>query len=335
MKVIATDVGSPITDIKLRFDLPDIETRVSAAIFTRELSHTEIKDDRGRWWSLTIHPYFTAGRKPGGAVLVFTDIDVTKKHGEHAEEMAEDRRRLLVETEEARAEADAANMAKMVFLSNMSQDLRTPLNTISGYADMMEMGVHGPLTAEQENDLARIKQSARYLLSLIHDILNFAKIETAGLNLHVSAVSISDIVATLEGIAFPHVTAKGLTFESHGCDCIVLADRDKLQQILLALVTKAVKYTTAGAVGIRWTQGDSTVNIDVFDSGAGISAEELDRIFQPSLQKNRTLTDVRHDGAGLGLAMSRNLVRAMGGDIRLVSTVGQGSVFTVTLPRGG
>jgi two-component system CheB/CheR fusion protein len=332
MKVIATDIGRPLGDIKLRFDLPDLDERVTATIGTLELSQADVQDDQGRWWALTIRPYLTVDRKVDGAVLVFTDIDAAKKYGERADETSERQRELLTETEGARAEASAANLTKIAFLANMSHDLRTPLNAIAGYADLMELGVHGPLTSDQESDLARIKRSARHLLSLINDILNFAKVERGHLDLSIVAIRIVEVVNTLGDLATPQVRAKGLRFELEDCDGTVMADPDKLQQLLLNLVTNAIKFTASGAITVRCIKGDATIRIEVCDTGAGIAEDQLVRIFEPFIQVGRSLTNVKHEGVGLGLSISRDLARAMGGDISVVSKVGEGSVFTVTLP---
>ena len=333
MKIITTDVGRPLGDVRLRFELDDLEAQVDRVISTLELSQRDVQDDQGRWWTLTIRPYLTVDRKIDGAVLVFTDVDAAKKFGEQAAETAENRRRLLIEAEEARAEAFSANMAKMNFLANMSHDLRTPLNAITGYADLMELRIHGPLTPEQEADLARVKRSARHLLSLINDILNYAKIESGKLDLQIAPLKVEETVTALEEIVFPQVRAKGLGFDLVPCEGSILADREKLQQVLLNLVTNAIKFTMKGGIGIRCITADFTVSIAVSDTGIGIPADHIDRIFDPFIQISRSLTNVKHEGVGLGLSISRDLARAMGGDITVHSEVGQGSVFTVTLPR--
>jgi signal transduction histidine kinase len=217
----------------------------------------------------------------------------------------------------------------------MSHDLRTPLNAIAGYADLMALRIHGELTPEQETDVARITRSARHLLSLINDILNYAKVESGKLNLEVVALPVADVMTALEEVVFPQVHAKGLTIDLHVCDGVVRADREKLHQILLNLVTNAIKFTAAGGrIEVRCGGTDSTIRIEVADTGAGIAANQLDRIFEPFIQVSRSLTNVGHEGVGLGLSISRDLARAMGGDISVQSVVGEGSVFAVTLPGG-
>jgi len=331
--VIPTDVGRPLGDLRLRVGLPDLEARVAAAIGSLEFGQVDVQDDQERWWSLTIRPYLTVDRKVDGAVLVFTDIDVSKRYGQRAEETSEGRRMLLVEAEAARAEADAANLAKASFLANMSHDLRTPLNAISGYADLLELLVHGPLTTGQANDVARIRRSARYLLSLINDILNFARVEAGTSDLQIETLAVDDAVGSLEAMVYPQLHARGLSFEHGDCHAFVRADREKLVQILLNLMTNAIKFTPSGGIAIRCRAADSIVIIEVVDTGAGIPADQLDRIFEPFIQVNRSLTSVDNDGVGLGLAISRDLARAMGGDLTVRSTLGHGSTFALALPR--
>jgi signal transduction histidine kinase len=252
---------------------------------------------------------------------------------EDAERASENRRVLLVQAEGARAEANAANLAKVSFLANMSHDLRTPLNAILGYADLLEVHVHGALTPEQENDVARIKRSARYLTSLINDILNFAKIEAGTLDLKIAVVPVDAMVSWLEEVLHPQLAAKGLTFARSDCTGFVSADPEKLQQILLNLATNAMKFTPAGGIAVRCKNTESIVCIEIVDTGTGIPESELERIFEPFIQVNRSLTQTSNEGVGLGLAISRHLARAMNGDITVRSTLDHGSAFSLDLPR--
>ncbi|MEP6551382.1 MAG: HAMP domain-containing sensor histidine kinase [Gemmatimonadales bacterium] len=251
---------------------------------------------------------------------------------EDAEAASEGRRVLLIEAEGARAEANAANLAKVSFLANMSHDLRTPLNAILGYADLLELQVHGPLTENQEMDVARIKRSARYLTSLINDILNFAKIEAGTLDLRIGTVSVADMFAWLEEILDPQLQERELSFVRGDCSALVRADPEKLRQILLNLITNAIKFTPAGCITIACRNAGAIVLIEVADTGVGIPEDQCERIFEPFIQVNRSLTNVNHEGVGLGLAISRNLARAMGGDLTVRSLKNKGSTFQVTLP---
>jgi signal transduction histidine kinase len=192
--------------------------------------------------------------------------------------------------------------------------------------------VHGELTPEQENDVARIKRSARYLTSLINDILNFAKIEAGTLDLKTTAVSVAGMVSWLEEVLDPQLAAKGLTFARSECTGFVSADPEKLQQILLNLTTNAMKFTPSGGIAVRCKNTESIVCIDIVDTGTGIPESDLDRIFEPFIQVNRSLTQT-NEGVGLGLAISRHLARAMSGDITVRSTLDHGSTFSLALPR--
>ncbi|HEX3157481.1 MAG TPA: chemotaxis protein CheB, partial [Gemmatimonadaceae bacterium] len=321
IRVIPTDVGRPLGDLRVRIDLPDLEARITSVIDTLVAAQVDVQDDEGRWWSLTIRPYLTVDRKVDGAVLVFTDIDVAKLYGQQAEEMSESRRMLLLEAEDARLEALAASLVKTSFLANMSHDLRTPLNAISGYADILELLIHGPLTPNQQSDVGRIKRSARHLLSLINDILNFAKVEAGSLDLRIGVVAVEGVITSIDEMLHLQVVAKGLTFTHGDCAAFVRADPEKLLQVLLNLMTNAVKFTPSGGIVIRAHSTDTTVSIEVIDTGIGIPADELDRIFEPFIQVSRSLTNVDHDGVGLGLSISRDLARSMGGDLTVLSTL--------------
>ena len=241
---------------------------------------------------------------------------------------------LLAVAEKARSDATIANNAKSAFLANISHDLRTPLNAISGYADLLELLVHGPLNVDQTNDVGRIKRSSRYLLSLINDLLNFAKVGNGILDLRTERVEVDDAVKEIAAMLSPMVRQRGLTFvrcETHAC---VFADADKIQQVLLNLASNAIKFTPqGGGITVSCSTTDSVVRILVTDTGVGIATSQLERIFEPFIQVNRSLTNVNHEGVGLGLSISRELARAMGGDITVESVVGQGSTFSLALPR--
>jgi signal transduction histidine kinase len=237
---------------------------------------------------------------------------------------------------DARRQAEDANEAKTRFLAAMSHELRTPLNAIAGYAEIMSLGVHGPITPEQRVDLDRIARSQRYLLGLINDILNYSKIESGHVAFVIHAFRIDPMLRSLEGFIAPQVAAKRLRYEYHGSpiDCKVLADEEKTQQILLNLLSNAVKFTPAGGtLDVICTSAAGKVTIVVRDSGPGIAADKHESIFEPFVQLGRGLTSSA-EGTGLGLSISRDLARKMNGDLTVESIVGDGATFTLTLPAG-
>ena len=245
-------------------------------------------------------------------------------------------RKVILERERAaRHQAEEANHAKSEFLAMMSHELRTPLNAIGGYAQLIEMGVRGPVTPEQREDLERIERSQRHLLGLINDVLNFAKLEAGRVQFSIGRVPLHDVLLGVEALVLPQLRAKGLRYVDAG-DCggiAVHADEEKARQVLINLMSNAIKFTAPGGeVRVGCAVDDGWVHTTVHDSGIGIPADRLDAIFEPFVQVDRGLTS-RQEGTGLGLAISRDLARHMGGDLTATSTAGVGSDFTLTLPR--
>ncbi len=242
--------------------------------------------------------------------------------------------RQTTELEERRAEAETANEAKSSFLAAMSHELRTPLNAIGGYAELIEMGLSGPVTAQQLSHLERIKRSQQHLLGIINDILNFSRIEAGQLSYDIEPIAVREVIDAVAQMIVPQAKAKGVVFER--CALVdvptLLADRAKFEQVLLNLLSNALKFTDRGGrVWFSWAAEQSVVTVTVHDTGIGIPSDQVDAIFEPFIQVGRSLTNMR-EGTGLGLAISRDLTRAMGGDISVKSVVGQGSAFTISLP---
>jgi signal transduction histidine kinase len=242
------------------------------------------------------------------------------------------------ESDAARGIAEAASRSKGEFLAIMSHELRTPLTSIAGYTELLEMGLRGPVTPQQREDLHRIHQSEQHLLRLIDEVLDYARIETGRMQFHPSDVRVAGAVASAEPLIAPQMQAKGLQFSTIACDprVFVRADPERLQQILLNLLSNAVKFTEAGEgepgrIEVECTEAGERALVKVTDTGVGIPADKLESIFEPFVQVDTRLTRV-HRGTGLGLAISRDLARGMGGELWAESVLGRGSTFTLSLP---
>ena len=278
-------------------------------------------------------------------VKPFAAQELVARVGSHLA-LARERAEALAALERARAQADAArleaelaNRVKSDFLTAMSHELRTPLNAIGGYVQLLELGIHGPVTEAQRSALARIERSEKHLLSLINDILNFAKLEAGRVVYRVSDLSLADAVAAVMPIVQTQLGAKGLACNVRmRSDAIVRADREKVEQILVNLLSNAIKFTDRGGeisvdapMRARGETPPGVVFLRVADTGIGVPDEKQSMIFEPFVQVARNPTRTT-EGTGLGLAISRDLARGMGGDLRVRSTEGKGAVFTLTLP---
>jgi PAS domain S-box-containing protein len=241
----------------------------------------------------------------------------------------------IEERKKAEQEAWNASQAKSEFLASMSHELRTPLNAIGGYAELLALGVRGALNAEQAQDIARIRRSQQHLLTLITDVLNFAKVDAGQTEYRLTAVPVDESLRDTESMIAPQILARGLRYNFKGGDksYSVLADPEKLQQIVLNLLSNAVKFTEpGGTITLSSEAVGNCIAIKVADTGPGISPEKLERIFEAFVQAERRLNQPVQ-GVGLGLAISQDLARGMGGSVAVESVVGKGSTFTLTLPR--
>ena len=280
-----------------------------------------------RFYQVTVEQVHDAAPR-AGAVCVMEDV---------TERLEDERERLelLALAQNAQRDAEAANKAKNEFLAVMSHELRTPLNAIGGYAQLIELGIRGPITEAQRADIERIKRSQTYLLSLINDVLNFAKIEAGHLQVNLTDVSLGEMVNGMRDFVEPQLTERKLRFTTDVCDdgVTVSADPEKVQQILINLLSNALKFTPAGgAIALSCRTTDGLVSVSVHDTGSGIAPDKLDTIFEPFVQVDRRYKR-EQEGIGLGLAISRELARAMGGDLTVRSVEEQGSEFVLTLRR--
>jgi PAS domain S-box-containing protein len=251
-----------------------------------------------------------------------TNTDVTQQREEAAE-----RERLY-------RGAQAASEAKSEFMATMSHELRTPLNAIIGYADLLDMGVPGTLPGDARQYVQRIRLAATHQKQLIEDVLMFNRLEAGQEHAEPRMVNIGELVNELTAVISPLAEARGLRLElprgSHPEQ--VHADARKLRQILVNLLGNAVKFTQEGTVSLRVEETGNTVRFEVGDTGIGLHEDQLEVAFDPFWQADRSLTRTS-EGSGLGLAISRRFARSLGGDIVVSSEPGQGSTFTLVLPR--
>jgi PAS domain S-box-containing protein len=231
--------------------------------------------------------------------------------------------------------AESANQAKADFLAAMSHELRTPLNAIAGYVELLDLGIHGPVTEAQNTALARVAANQRHLLTLINDILQFAKLEAGQVEIDVHPLKVGELLLGVEPLVAPLAATKGVAYSVRDADPTlrILGAEERVRQVVLNLVTNAIKFTPDGGwVMLSCDADEEWVRIRVRDNGPGIERHKQGSIFEPFVQLDRRLNQP-HDGVGLGLAISRDLARAMGGELSVESEPGTGSTFTLRLAR--
>jgi signal transduction histidine kinase/PAS domain-containing protein len=328
--------------------IPEVPDAVLAAV-ARDPTHLELLRAVG-FRSLMTVPVSVQGRTLGA--LGFVTGASGRRYGPEdlalARELARraatalDQARLYAEAERRRTEAESANAAKSQFLSTMSHELRTPLNAIGGYTELLSLGVRGPITDAQRQDLERVRLANQHLMALVTDILNFTRVDAGHVEYRPADVELASVMGGLESLIGPQLAAKGIAFDHDACASdtpdrphVVRADPEKLRQILLNLLSNAVKFTESGgrvAIVCETDREANVIRVRVRDTGRGIPPDQLERIFEPFVQLDRHRTHESQQGIGLGLAISRELARGMGGDLTVASRPGAGSTFTLTLP---
>jgi PAS domain S-box-containing protein len=347
---------------ELQHQEAQIVARLARGERIRHFETVRVRKDRSRIdVSLSVSPIRDATGRVVGAAKIARDMTETNRLRQAERDLSDELQAQAVELEQqieeiqalhadleisndelrqaleiarrSQLDAEEANLAKTKFLAMMSHELRTPLNAISGYVDLMQLGIRGPLTPRQHADLERIKQNRLTLQRLIDDVLGFAKLESGRTEYHATDWPVTSLLQDLETFFPTLLDRKQLAYRIAACpDVTAHADRDKVQQVLVNLISNAVKFTDHGEIAVRCDVRDPMVAISVSDTGRGIPTDRLEEIFEPFVQVDADLTRTA-EGTGLGLAISRQLARGMGGDIHAESTPGKGSTFTLTVPR--
>ncbi|MGQ4272487.1 PAS domain-containing sensor histidine kinase [Terrihabitans sp. B22-R8] len=344
-------IGTPYEKVISAGRAPVVRTQIRHEGRPEEGARTyEAQIEDGRW--LQINERRT---KDGGFVSIGTDITSLKRHEERLLEsekrqmatiadLQKTRQALLLQTQqlqdlaekyaEQKAEAEAANKTKSDFLANISHELRTPLNAIIGFSEIMGSGAFGPLGSAKYEEYCRdIGDSGKYLLDVINDILEISRIESGHHRLNLEDVDLDATVLDALRVIMPMSQEKGLALRAEAATGMVArADRRALKQILLNLVSNAVKFTPPGGrVTVRLRPLGGAINIYVEDTGIGIPREALSKLGRPFEQVENQFTKT-HKGSGLGLAIARSLVELHEGTMRIRSTVGVGTVVLVRIP---
>ncbi len=340
----AITVGAPFESVVAAGSKPVVRNTIASAgprIPGARTFEAQLED--GRWLHIS-----ERRTKDGGYVSVGTDITALKAH---EEKLIDSEKRLIATVSDLRASqqrsaelaekyaqektrAEEANQAKSKFLANMSHELRTPLNAIIGFSEIMESGMFGPLGAEKYHEYCSdIRGSGQYLLEVINDILDMSKIEAGRLRLDFEDLDLDTLFNEAIRVVAARAQDKQLQLTSRISPQLRLrADRRAFKQIVLNLLSNAVKFTNdRGRVTIRGRTTGQCITLAIADTGIGIAKEALSRLGRPFEQVESQLTKI-HQGSGLGLAIAKSLVELHGGQMRIRSTVGKGTLVVVRLP---
>jgi len=298
---------------------PQHDLDAAAAEGRCEVEGWRVRKDGSTFWANVV---FTAIRDQAGNARGFAKLtrDLTE------------RRQVEATLTSAKGAAEKANLAKSEFLSSMSHELRSPLNAILGFAQLMESDAT-PATPSQKASIDEILRAGWYLLELINEILDLAQIESGKLSLSPEPTSLAEVILECQAMIEPQAQTRGIrmTFPQFDVPCFVAADRTRLKQVLINLLSNAIKYNQAGGTVVVDRVGSTAerVHLNVRDSGAGLSPEKLAQLFQPFNRLGQE--HGAEQGTGIGLVMSKRLVELMGGVLEVESNVGEGSVFSLEL----
>jgi signal transduction histidine kinase len=230
------------------------------------------------------------------------------------------------------AELEQANRMKTQFLTNMSHELRTPLNSIIGYTELVINGTYGALNDTQHDRLEKVIRNGHNLLGLINDVLDLSKIDGGRVVLERRSIPTAPLLDSVLATVEPLALRKGITVERQFNDAPPLyADENRVRQIMTNIVANAVKFTDKGHVTVRAFGEGSTVQLEITDTGIGIPPDQYDAVFAEFQQLDNSTTR-RHEGSGLGMAITKKLVELHGGQIWLESVLDQGTTFYVRMP---
>jgi PAS domain S-box-containing protein len=331
------DPGSPNPAVTvLRTGEPVLIPEVTEATLeavAQDARHLELLRGMGMRSAMVV-PLIARGRILGSLTCISSDA--AKRLGAEEVEIAQEfanRAALAVDNARLFHESQQVSLTKSEFLATVSHELRTPLNAVIGYTQLMLEGVPEPLPAGLRPYTERISLSARHLLDMIEEILSFARLETGSEPVRLQRVDVREVVAEVDAIAAPLAAAKRLGFHARlpEGEMHLRTDLRKLRQILRNLVDNAIKFTYQGSVTLEVERADERLLFHVSDTGIGIEQGDRDRIFEPFRQLEQSSTRAA-GGTGLGLSLTRRLVRLLGGSLEVESQPGQGSRFTVCLP---
>jgi chemotaxis methyl-accepting protein methylase/signal transduction histidine kinase/chemotaxis response regulator CheB len=318
LNVLPADIGRPLEDIRINIDVPDMNEQIAGVIEANTIRESEVQDRSGRWYRMQIRPYKTTDNKIDGAMLSLVDIDALKQH--------------IGDAEQARAEAERANSAKDQFLATLSHELRTPLSTMLMHAQMLHRNEADPKVKRAGE---AIERATRMQAQLIDDLLDVSRIVAGKLRMEVEPVDLGVVIrAALESVS-ALIEKKAINIIVAVDDSVgkVSGDPSRLQQVVLNLLTNAIKFTPSdGQVTLSLEAANGQAVLTVSDTGIGIAPGFLPSIFNRFTQEDGSTTRL-HGGLGLGLAIVRHLVEAHGGTVRAESDgVGKGATMVVMLP---
>jgi PAS domain S-box-containing protein len=320
-----------------KFHIDDQKVMQSGKAIMNIVKQFTDAEGKTRWASSSKVPYFDESGKVAGMVGVTIDITKRKKAEEELQEKNEQLKSHRVELMRKATELEAASRAKSEFLANMSHELRTPLNAVIGFSELMLDGIPGEINDEQRECVNNILDSGQHLLSLINDVLDLSKVESGRIELKRQNLDIADIISGVVQIMKPVLDKNRQEIEVNVMQGLpkVRGDKNRLEQILLNLLSNASKFTEQGGrMRIHVGREGDYCQVAVIDTGIGIKKEDQEHIFEAFIQ-GETLLDRNKQGTGLGLTLTRQFVETMGGSIWLDSEYGKGSTFIFTLPLDG